>query len=171
MQLNLPGVDFLCASKLYFCNLLCFSLLLIIIYMLYVCLFVFLCFFLPCVIATLTLCNRLIMCRLQIILFHCNENGCLVFLAQWLFQTASPINNYSLVIVLFLFFFFTISTIKLLLLLLFGTALKLERERKLRRHLFTSCFKVMLHETIRNNDFQRNIVAFFLSCCRRLLCC
>ena len=51
-------------------------------------------FVLPCVIAILTLCNRLIMYRLQIILFHCKENGCLVFLAPWLFQTASPINNY-----------------------------------------------------------------------------
>ena len=34
-----------------------------------------------------------------------------------------------------------------------GTVHKLERERKLRRRLFTSCFKVMLHEAIRNNDF------------------
>ena len=40
------------------------------------------------------LCNRLVMYRLQIILFHCKQNGCLVFLAPWLFQTASTTNYY-----------------------------------------------------------------------------
>ena len=68
-----------CISKLYFCILVCFSLLLTSC-ILYVCLFVCLCFFLLCVIATRTLCN--IPYRLQIIfiLCICKENGCLVFL-------------------------------------------------------------------------------------------
>ena len=56
--------------------------------------YVCLCLFLLCVIATLTLCNHVVTYRLQMMLIYCKEHDCLVFLAPWLFKTASTKNYY-----------------------------------------------------------------------------
>ena len=61
-------------------------------------------FVLLCVIATLTLCN--IPYRLQITLFHCKENGCLVFQAPVVIPKSQYhkllLACYNLILVLFL---------------------------------------------------------------------